>query len=137
MALIIPNEGEKRLLDLLTADRSNWSVRLFQNDVTPADTDTVATYTEATFSGYSAQSCPAFAASVTNAAGKAEATASSAVAFTHSGGATANTLYGYYVVRTGDSVLLFAERFSDGSRTLSSAGQEVRLTLTLTLTRES
>jgi hypothetical protein len=50
MALLVPNEGEvvmvQAILDL------DLDLHLFKNDHTPAETDTVADYTEADFTGY-------------------------------------------------------------------------------------
>lgn len=53
--MVIPNDGEQQLLaDLLGGGSlNNWSLRLFKTNVTPAETDTYATYTLADFTGYS------------------------------------------------------------------------------------
>lgn len=55
MSLVVVNEGEVQLLtDLFTsAARENWTFQLYTSATTPAETDTVATYTIANFTGYS------------------------------------------------------------------------------------
>ena len=53
MALLVPREGDVQLLtDLLGGGAlENWQLGLFHANITPAETDTAATYTaqEATF----------------------------------------------------------------------------------------
>jgi len=55
MAGLLVNLGEVRMLSLLTNDGQaleNNVLRLYQNDKTPAETDTAGDYTQATFTGY-------------------------------------------------------------------------------------
>jgi uncharacterized protein YjbI with pentapeptide repeats len=53
MALLVPNVGEVVLLSNLLAGGSleNWTLKLYKTDVTPAEGDTAASYTEADFTG--------------------------------------------------------------------------------------
>lgn len=54
MALVFPNVGEGIALKALVnhTPPQNLSLRLFSNNITPAETDTAATFTEATGGGY-------------------------------------------------------------------------------------
>ncbi len=56
MALVFPNIGEERILKhaLNHTAPENLVLRLYTNNVTPGETDTASTYTEASGSGYSA-----------------------------------------------------------------------------------
>jgi len=53
--LFVPNEGAERLLLEILAGgtaRENWTLRLYKNNKTPAESDTMASYTEADFTNY-------------------------------------------------------------------------------------
>ena len=54
MAMMVPHEGQLQLAtDLLAGGTlENWTLRLYKSNTTPAETDTVATYTTSTFTGY-------------------------------------------------------------------------------------
>ena len=56
MPLVVPNDGEEDLLKagLNHTAASNPVLKLYQNNITPAETDTAATFTEATWTGYAA-----------------------------------------------------------------------------------
>jgi hypothetical protein len=95
--------------DLIADDIEGLSLRLFQNNITPADDDVTGDYTVATFSGYANSTVPAFGAAVPDGA-DAVATATSVV-FLHNGGGVSNDIYGYYVV-DGGGLLVYADRFA-------------------------
>ena len=56
MALNFPDSGENLVLEMMVNKTApqNLVLRLFKNNITPSDTDTAGTYTEATFPGYAA-----------------------------------------------------------------------------------
>ena len=58
MTLVVPNIGEELALKAFlnhTAGQ-NQTLKLYKNNITPGETDTAATYTESTFTGYSSKS---------------------------------------------------------------------------------
>lgn len=141
MALLIPNEGEVQLLtDLLGGGTlENWTLKLFQSNTTPAETDTAATYTEANFTSYSAQTLTrTISASTWNTPASGSPTGSWASGLGLSGetsvaespygssarswtcGTTGNTIYGYYIVGATSTKLIGAEKFAT-ARTLANS----------------
>lgn len=106
--LLVPNVGEKEMLKLIlnNATQTNVKIHLYSDDVTPAEGDTIASYTLVTD--------PA-AITLTGSSWDFDTTAGTASyaqqTFTYSGSGTA---YGYVVTDSTGATLLWAERFSDG-----------------------
>jgi hypothetical protein len=120
MAMLIPNEGEIQLLTDLLGAGENWTLKLFQNNITPAETDTALTYTEASFTGYSAKtltrtlsgttwSTPAGTGTTLEAQDAKSVYGAAAQSWT---GTSAQTIYGYYIVGATSGKLICAERFA-------------------------
>jgi hypothetical protein len=85
-----------RIASLRTLLNSGKMLRLFQNMFTPAPDDILSDFTQATFTGYAAQSLSsAFAAGVKIIDGEYQSTAGP-FTFTCSGG-SAQTVYGWYI----------------------------------------
>ena len=112
MANVFVQLGDNLILDRIVADfEALVSLRLFQNNWTPTVTDTVANYTEATFSGYAAVDISAlWGAAYTNGAGQGEIDCPEQT-FAFGGGAISNYVYGAYVLSAG-GILVYAERFA-------------------------
>ena len=133
MALLVPNNGEGDALQYFVnrATPENLILRLYQNNITPAETDTAATYTEATWTGYSA-------ATLTGATwGAPSEGAPSSIAyaqqtFTSSAGSQNQSNYGYYMVRATSGRIALAERFSDGPYVIVNNGDLIKVTPTIT-----
>lgn len=128
MAAIIPNEGERRILQA-RKDIGPQRVILFKNDITP-DADTVfADLTECDFSGYSRQ-VPSFGSITTGVDGRAVMTAAP-VLFVHDGGGTANDVYGAALIDadSGSEVILSIERLPSPPEALSAVGDSVTVTI--------
>lgn len=127
MPLNVPNQGETLMLKLILNDATQGDVKLhiYSNDITPAETDNVATYTLVTD--------PA-AKTLTGASWDTATTAGTASyaqqTFTYSGAATA---YGYVVTDNAGSNVLFSERFVDGPYSIPSGGGEIKITPTISL----
>lgn len=123
MALLVPNVGEVVLLSNLLAGGSleNWRLKLYRNDVTPAEGDTAATFTEANFTGYSDKTLTRSVSGSTwsTPSTSAGVTSSSYAAQTYTSSGTAQTIYGWYIVGATSGTLICSERF-DTSRTLVS-----------------
>lgn len=130
---VVPSEELVRRLDTYLAARvaAGDVVRLFRNNVTPAIGDTVASYTEANFSGYAAQALPSFSAAAFSTS-KARATATSTLIFTNSTGVTGNTIYGYYVTNSAGTQLRWAHRPDNAPYDLSAAANAVNVLLKYT-----
>lgn len=134
MALIVPDVGEVALLDVLTASWGNTLVmKLFQNNYTPVDGTELTDLTEADFDGYSPIVLTGWTAAAT-VGGKAQSEALE-VEFEHDGGATGNTVYGYWVEDQA-GFLLWVERDPNGPVTMDNASHRYRITPKLTLATE-
>jgi hypothetical protein len=111
----------------------NLTLRLFRNNITPADGDNVnaSGYTEATFTGYTSIALTGASWAITTAEPSIASYAQQT--FTSTADQTAQLQYGYYVTRA-DGSLMFAERFSDGPYSIASNGQTVKVTPNFSLT---
>ena len=132
MALVVVNNGESIALQYLTnkiATPENLRYKLFATNVTPAETDTAGTYTEATGGGYADKL-------LTGASWTVSGTAPTQIAYaqqdyTFTGVLTTNTtLYGYFVTRTTAADLILAETFT--SFVPTNNGDKVLLTPQIT-----
>jgi len=133
MPLKVPDLSERRLLDLLVGA---WSctVRLYKNDYTPTDTDTVANYVEADFNGYSAQAAVGWSAATGDGLGRAFTQATQLV-YTKAAGGTTNQIYGYYVTDAGGN-LLWAERDPNAPIPMVNTGDQYKVTPRFTFKSE-
>src|SRR5262245_61795745 len=111
----------------------NLTLRLFKNNVTPADADNVnaSGYTEANFTGYAA--IPLTAASWSISTADPAVAAYAQQTFTSTADQTSMAIYGYYITRA-DATLFCAERFSDGPYNVLSNGQTIKVTPNFSLT---
>lgn len=127
MPLLMPNVGEQRMLEKLLA--GNATLKLFSNDKTPAETDTAASYTECSGSGYAAKTLTGGAWTITP--GNPTVAAYAQQTFTFN--ATGLTAYGYMVVDATDGVLLWAERFTGAPYVINNAADTIKVTPRLEL----
>ena len=126
MSLKIVDIGLSKMLDkLLTAYGNTMQLCLFQNNITPVGSDTLATYQEATFPGYVRQAITGWLPS-TVAASVATSNATQ-VSFQRSATGTAQTIFGYFVL-DGSGNLLFAERDPAAPITLTNQGDTYLIT---------
>lgn len=129
MALVVCNGGELIALKALvnhTAQNENLVLRLFTSNTTPAEADTAVTYTEATFTGYSAVTLTGASWVVTgNPVTYAKQT------FTSSAGSQNQAVYGYYLTRATGGELVYAERFTDGPYTIVNNLDKIEVTPSL------
>lgn len=111
MANVVLQQGDLEILNVLRlANDPLATLRLFQNNHTPTVTDINANYTEATFNGYAAVALGIWNAAFINGSAQGEIDAP-AVTFTHTVGATTNTIYGAYVTDNAGDVI-YAEKFT-------------------------
>ena len=134
MALIIPTASENTNLGFMLgfATPGNQILKLFTNDIIPADADVAATYTEMATLGYAAKSLVKGSWTIAQNGGVAEAS-QAAQTWTFSAG-TAVTVFGYFVVDTTTGVLLWAERFVAG-KVVQYAGDQIIITPKITLSK--
>lgn len=143
MALLVPNVGEARLLlELIDGGtaRENWSLRLYKNNKTPAESDVAGSYTVADFTNYVNKTLTrtinngvTWNTITTNAptggwapAGNTNVAETTYQLQTWTCGASGNTIYGYYYIGATSTLLIAAELFAS-SRTLAN-GDTLNLT---------
>lgn len=127
MSLKVPNEGEVELLARAINKNvtGNVVLHLYTNNHTNDETDTIASYTESTGSGYSAITLAGASWTVSTAAGTTTATHLQQT-FTYTGAEPA--IYGYYVTNLANTILLWVEEFTDGPYVVPSGGGSVKIT---------
>lgn len=126
MPLLVPNNGEGDALAYMVnkAAPQDLVLRLFTNNITPAETDVAATYTEATGFGYAAITLTGATWTVTEGAPGNASYPQQTFTFT---GALGN-VYGYYLTRVTSGRIAWAERFSDGPYNVVNNGDTIKIT---------
>ena len=132
MAIVVPDGGEVLALGFLVNKTvpENLVLCLYQNNITPAEADTVATYTAATFTGYAQLTLTGASWVITGGAPSSAAYAQQT--FTSTAGAQNQSIYGYFLKRLTTGDLVYAERFSDGPYTIVNNGDNIKVTPTIT-----
>lgn len=129
MPLNFPDVGENLVLGMIVNRTApeNLSLRLYINNITPSDTDTAGTYTQAGFPGYAAIT---LTGASWNAPSGGTITYGSQQTFTCSGTST-DDVYGYYVVQVTSGTLLYSERDASAPFAVRNSGDNVRITPTI------
>jgi len=133
MALVLADVGADALLNIIfnnvrAAGGNDFTLKLFTTNITPADTDTAATYSgsEASGGGYAAQTLTNGSWTITAANDPSDAVHPQ-VTFTFTGPLTGNaTIYGYWV-EDADGTLLWAEQLSTPF-TPANNGDQLKIT---------
>lgn len=131
MTIMVPNTGEVIALGCLVnkSTPENLVLRLFTNNITPAETDTAATYTEATGGGYSAITLTGSSWTVTGGAPSSATYAQQT--FTFTGALTTNPdIHGYFYTQTTSGTLVASETFT--VFTPANNGDNIKITPTIT-----
>jgi hypothetical protein len=133
MAGVLLNQGEEVFLKAAVNHTAGQTLllRLFKNDVTPAETDTEATYTQADFTGYPAGGISLTGSSWTYAAGAPGQVTYAEQTFTSSSDQSAQTIYGYYYVQTTSGKAIAAERFAS-PYVIQNNGDAIKITPKIT-----
>jgi hypothetical protein len=105
-------------------------LHLFVNDYTPTTSDTIANYTEATFTGYALANITAWAAQAT--AAHVASIQAAAKTFTRTATGTTQNVYGYYVTKGDNTTLCWAERDPNAPIPLTNNGDSYTVTPRLT-----
>jgi hypothetical protein len=137
MPIKVSNSAE---LVLLAAIRSYLNsqpdvLHLYQNDLTPGDSDEVGDYTECDFDGYLSINLGAWSVPTT-VSGKAYIAEATKV-FVCTGNTTPNDVYGYYVTNYAGTELLWAQRFTSPPIPITEADDAISVTPTFTLSTAS
>lgn len=133
MASTLVNDGRKLILDsFVTHLSTNMKLGLFKSNTTIVAATAWGDLTACDFSGYAAQSVGFGSSAIVS--GKASVTGSEKT-FSHNGGGTSNTVYGYMIYDATGPTLIFAERFS-GPKTMAASGDVIKITPTETHTED-
>jgi hypothetical protein len=130
MALVFPDQGENISLEAIVNKTApqNLVLRLYQNNITPGESDTEATYTEATFTGYVAVTLTG--SSWGTAAGGTISYAQQT--FTSTALQATQNIYGYYLTQVTSGKLVYSERFSDAPYPITNNNDQIKVTPTIT-----
>lgn len=132
MAIVVPNNGEGLALKNFINNEApqDQTLKLFANNISPSETDTAGTYTEAAGGGYAAKSLTGANWNLTEGA-PSDVTYNAEQVWTFTGPLTTNpTVYGYFVVQATSGTLMWAE--SQTSFTPTNNGDQIKVTPTLT-----
>jgi hypothetical protein len=131
MTLLVPNGAEQDALEnfLNKTAPENLILKLYTNNITPGETDTAATYTEATGNGYASIALTAANWVITPGAPTEAAYPEATYTFT---GALGN-VYGYFVVGATSGKIKWAERFTGAPYVISNNGDQIKITPKITL----
>lgn len=119
MPIVVPDAAEvewlKRAL-YANAGSENLSLRLFSNNITPAESDVAGTYTEATFTGYAAKTLTSSQSGSTwgvpsTSGGLTTSTYATNQVYSPT---TSQTIYGYYLLFATSGIIAGAEAFGAG-----------------------
>ena len=130
MALNVPDVGENLALEMMVNKTApqDLTLKLFKNNITPSDTDVAGTYTESTFPGYASI---AITGASWNAAAAGSITNGTQRVFTCSGAAS-ESVYGYYMIQTTSTILLYSERDVNAPFAIAVSGDTVKVTPVIT-----
>ena len=130
MALNVPDVGENIALEALVNKTApqNLVLKLYNNNITPSDTDTAATYTEATFTGYAAIT---LTGASWGAASAGTITYGSQQTFTRSATGAAENIYGYFCIQITSTILVYSERDPSAPFAVTNNGDAIKITPTI------
>jgi hypothetical protein len=125
MALVVPNNGEGDALDAFTGKTamSTLVLGLYENNVTPAETDNAASFTAFSAAGYAPITLTA--ANWTTTEGAPSHTDYAQQTFTMTGGGSA---YGYFMTRNTGGRIALAERFTGAPFVIPGGGGTIKVT---------
>ena len=130
MALLVPNGGEAIALEYLVNKDGpeDLVLCLYTNNITPGETDTIGTYTEAAGNGYA--NITLTGASWTTTPGAPSSIAYAQQTFTFTG--ALGDVYGYFYKRATGGELVIAERFTGAPFNIANNGDQIKITPTIT-----
>lgn len=132
MTIVVQNNGEGDALNAFVAKAAatDLILRIFKNNITPSETDTAATYTEADFPGYASVSLVGANWTITEGAPGSAAYAQQT--FTRNAGGAAQNVYGIYMTRTTSGRIALAELDPSGVFAINNNGDAYKYTPQIT-----
>lgn len=135
MAVIVPNEGENKMLNLIIGPDNLFCV-LFKSNTTPSATTVVGDLTVCNFSGYSSQNI-VWGTVTTDVGGKASVSGS-IMTFSHNGGSSpeaSNDVYGWAILHdnAGYDAIIAIERFASAPVVMDDITDSISVTPTIKL----
>jgi hypothetical protein len=126
---VIPDAGENKLVAISVGKEAqeNFTLKLFTNDYTPVEGSVAGSFTEATFTGYSAKTLTTSSWTVASAIASY-----AAQTFTSTAGSQNQSVYGYYIVGASSGIIIAAERFADGPYVIVNNGDSITVTPSIT-----
>lgn len=126
MSLVIPDVGEVEMLKRILNNSATGNVvlKLYSNDPTINDNLVLGGLTECAITGYSKIALAGASWTISTVAGVSSADYAQQT-FTLTGSGVVN---GYYIVNSGENVLMWAERFSGAPYNLPQDGGSVKVT---------
>jgi len=124
MSLVVPDEGEVKLLEYIVNKTapSDLVLHLYVDDVDLSLEDfNAGSFSESTAAGYSAETLSGSNWSIATTAGVTAAVYNTSVAFSFT---ESDSVYGYYVTNSSNEIL-WAERFPGAPFNLPSGGGEI------------
>jgi hypothetical protein len=125
MALVVPDQGEVKLLEYIVnkSAPSDLVLHLYVDDVDLSVEDfTVSSFTESTAAGYASANLVGANWDVSTTEGITAAVYDTSIAFSFTEG---DSVYGYYVTNSSSTLVLWAERFPGAPFNLPSGGGEI------------
>lgn len=131
MALNVNSIGEQLMLKYMLnhTTATNAVLRLYTNNLTPSDADTLSSFSESTAAGYAAKTLTGSAFTIGTTSDTTTAVYS-AQTFTYS---TSETIYGYYLTNAAGTTAWLAERFTGAPFSIPSGGGSCSVQLNIEL----
>ncbi len=121
--MITSRNGESIILDYFRrqclVSTFDFKIKLYKNNYDPSGNFLAAAFTEADFSGYLAVTKDTWGLPVIQGA-RVVLPLLTAATFTHNGGGTANSIYGWYMTQTSSGLVVAAHKYAV-PRTMASA----------------
>jgi len=132
MTIVVQNNGEGDALTFAVAkaNPTELILRVYKNDITPSETDTAATYTEADFPGYA--NVTLTGANWTVSEGAPSQASYAQQSFTRNAGGAAQSVYGIYMTRVTSGRIFLAERDPSGAFAINNNGDAYKYTPQIT-----
>lgn len=130
MAIVAAKNGKLQALKYLIGDLATTEelrIRLFKNNYTPLETSVTGDFTEAAFSGYAS----VLLSDWTITEDISPYATHSQVLFNCTATGSAESIYGYYIVRAGTNDLIAAKRFEGAPYNIEIIGDVIAVTPTV------
>ncbi len=126
MSLVVSNTGEIEMLKRIVGQTTtNIVIHLYSNNYEPIETSVVGDFTESTGNGYTEKTLIAGSWSIS---GDPTEASYAEQEFVYNADASTYSVYGFYMTNVAGTVLLWAEKFTDGPYIIQTAGGSIFVT---------